>query len=101
MGSLWRETASCSPRKSAPHSTGTTSPSVVQTFVREGRTTSNTLPRPAPHVRHHPAIGGVHPKFVQELLGHATKAITLDTYSHVLRWETTRAGRWRTPCRKL
>jgi integrase len=26
----------------------------------------------------------VHPKFVQELLGHATIAITLDTYSHVL-----------------
>lgn len=27
---------------------------------------------------------GVHPKFVQELLGHATIAITLDTYSHVM-----------------
>ena len=27
---------------------------------------------------------GLHPKFVQELLGHATVAITLDTYSHVL-----------------
>ncbi len=26
----------------------------------------------------------VHPKFVQELLGHASVAITLDTYSHVL-----------------
>lgn len=26
----------------------------------------------------------VHPKYVQELLGHATIAITLDTYSHVL-----------------
>ena len=26
----------------------------------------------------------VHPKMVQELLGHATIAITLDTYSHVL-----------------
>jgi len=25
-----------------------------------------------------------HPKFVQELLGHATIAITLDTYSHVM-----------------
>ena len=29
-------------------------------------------------------LKGVHPKFVQELLGHATIAITLDTYSHVL-----------------
>jgi integrase len=27
---------------------------------------------------------GVHPKIVQELLGHATIAVTLDTYSHVL-----------------
>ncbi len=27
---------------------------------------------------------GVHPKFVQELLGHATVAITLDTYSHII-----------------
>jgi integrase len=27
---------------------------------------------------------GVHPKIAQELLGHATIAITLDTYSHVL-----------------
>ncbi len=26
----------------------------------------------------------VHPKLVQELLGHSTRAITLDTYSHVL-----------------
>ncbi len=26
----------------------------------------------------------VHPKFVQELLGHASVAITLNTYSHVL-----------------
>jgi integrase len=26
----------------------------------------------------------VHPKIVQEILGHATVAITLDTYSHVL-----------------
>jgi integrase len=27
---------------------------------------------------------GVHPKLVQELLGHATVAMTLDRYSHVL-----------------
>jgi integrase len=27
---------------------------------------------------------GVHPKFVQELLGHATISITLDIYSHML-----------------
>ena len=27
---------------------------------------------------------GVHTRFVQELLGHSTISITLDTYSHVL-----------------
>ena len=26
----------------------------------------------------------IHPKFVQELLGHVSVAITLDTYSHML-----------------
>jgi integrase len=29
-------------------------------------------------------VRGVHPKFVQELLGHATIAMTLDTYSHYM-----------------
>ena len=28
--------------------------------------------------------GGIHPKIVQEMLGHANVAITLDVYSHVL-----------------
>jgi integrase len=46
-----------------------------------------------PHVRFHDLrhtcatlllSKGVHPKFVQELLGHASVAITLDTYSHML-----------------
>lgn len=27
---------------------------------------------------------GIHPKIVQEILGHSTISITLDTYSHVL-----------------
>ncbi len=29
-------------------------------------------------------VAGVHPKIVQERLGHATISMTLDTYSHVL-----------------
>ena len=39
-----------------------------------------------PHRGRYPAplLKGVHPKVVQELLGHATINITLDTYSHVL-----------------
>lgn len=37
------------------------------------------------HTRAPPLLGkGVYPKIVQELLGHATIAITLDAYSHVL-----------------
>ena len=36
---------------------------------------------------------GVHPKLVQELLGHATISITLDTYSHVLPTLGDRAAR--------
>ena len=37
---------------------------------------------------------GVHPKIVQERLGHATISITLDTYSHVApgRQEAAAAG---------
>jgi integrase len=34
-----------------------------------------------------------HPKFVQELLGHATVSITLDTYSHVAPSMGDRAAR--------
>ena len=46
-----------------------------------------------PHIRFHDLrhtcatlllTQNTHPKFVQELLGHATIAITLDTYSHVV-----------------
>lgn len=46
-----------------------------------------------PHIRFHDLrhtcatlllTTGVHPKFVQELLGHSSIAITLDTYSHFL-----------------
>ncbi len=35
----------------------------------------------------------VHPKYVQELLGHATVAITLDTYSHVIPGMGTQTAR--------
>ncbi|HZU18872.1 MAG TPA: tyrosine-type recombinase/integrase [Candidatus Dormibacteraeota bacterium] len=47
------------------------------------------LPRVRIHDLRHTAAShllarGVHPKVVQELLGHSTIALTLDTYSHVL-----------------
>ena len=34
---------------------------------------------------------GEHPKVVQELLGHATIALTLDTYSHVMEGQREQA----------
>jgi integrase len=42
---------------------------------------------------------GHHPKLVQELLGHASVAMTLDRYSHMLPgMETRPPPRWRPPC---
>jgi integrase len=42
---------------------------------------------------------GTHPKIVQELLGHATVAITLDVYSHMVPGMSAQAARpWRMPC---
>ena len=38
----------------------------------------------------------VHPKYVQDLLGHATVAITLDTYSHMSRYGNLYRARWKT-----
>ncbi len=41
---------------------------------------------------------GIHAKLVQELLGHATISITLDTYSHFYpAWETRPQERWTRP----
>lgn len=41
-------------------------------------------PRSPPHPRHPDLRAGVHPKVVQERLGHSSIAITLDTYSHAI-----------------
>lgn len=49
-----------------------------------GGTKEDPLPRPAAHGRDVGAPGGVHPKIVQEMLGHSQISITLDIYSHVL-----------------
>lgn len=35
---------------------------------------------------------GVHPKVVQEILGHSTIQVTMDTYSHLLPGVSTRAA---------
>ena len=53
-----------------------------------GRSTKQHLAGPLPYLRHSAAtillVAGVHPKVVQERLGHSTIAMTLDVYSHVL-----------------
>ncbi len=48
------------------------------------RSAGYPLPRPEAYMRHPAALPNVNPKIVSEMLGHATIAITLDTYSHVL-----------------
>ena len=56
-------------------------------FVRQARRAG--LPQIRLHDLRHSVASillaqGVHPKVVSELLGHATIALTLDTYSHVI-----------------
>ena len=63
-------------------------PEVVSRFFRQAVTRS-TLPAIRLHdLRHTHATlalrAGIHPKVVSERLGHATIAITLDTYSHAI-----------------
>jgi integrase len=54
----------------------------------------SALPKGLPRIRFHDLRhtaatlylqNGTHPKVVQEMLGHATISMTLDTYSHVVR----------------
>jgi integrase len=61
--------------------------------LRKQGLAEDTLPKELPRIRFHDLRHccatmllqqGVHPKVVQELLGHTTIAMTLDTYSHVL-----------------
>ncbi len=59
------------------------------TRSRAGTVTPLDLPRITFHDLRHTCASllfskNVHPKFVQELLGHASVAITLGTYSHML-----------------
>ena len=47
-------------------------------------------------------VAGKHPKYVQELLGHASISITLDTYSHVIEgMDGELATRWTRRCEPL
>ena len=56
----------------------------VQALARTGEATADPLPRSQAHMCLAPTLQERHPKIVSEMLGHATIAITLDPYSHVL-----------------
>jgi integrase len=59
--------------------------------LRKQGVAEDALPKPLPRIRFHDLrhtaatlhlAGGTHPKVVQEMLGHSTIGMTLDTYSH-------------------
>ncbi len=93
-GSRWRENGLVFASEIGTPSTATTSRSVhsdrySQTVTRRPLLAKAELPQIRFHDLRHTSTTillskGVHAKFVQEMLGHATIAITLDTYSHVL-----------------
>jgi integrase len=94
-------TPSCSKRPSSVNCSVADSGSspLVDTLFRRGGTKVSSSPPPSARravpestrvydLRHTFTTlllaRNVHPKYVQELLGHASIALTLDTYSHVL-----------------
>jgi integrase len=85
MGSLWQDNSLV-----FPTITGTTM-SGTNLLGRHFKPLSKRAE--LPHIRLHDLrhtcatillMAGKHPKYVQELLGHASISITLDTYSHVI-----------------
>ena len=53
-------------------------------LVRSGEgLAQGPLPRSTPQPCHATLAAGVHPKIVQERLGHSTITVTMDLYSHV------------------
>jgi integrase len=57
----------------------------LQAFAEAGEVAADTLSRPPAHACATLLLSkNVNPKVVSEMLGHASIAITLDTYSHVL-----------------
>lgn len=57
---------------------------VLQAAATSGRTSASTFPQPTAYAATLLLSQGVHPKIVQERLGHSQISVTMDTYSHVL-----------------
>jgi len=75
-------------RSAAPHPV---SPGVRPPGGR-ARSAADPAARPAAHLGEPGPAGGVNPKIVQERIGHASVAITLDLYTHTDRAQHTAAA---------
>ncbi|MGI8865136.1 MAG: tyrosine-type recombinase/integrase, partial [Rubrobacteraceae bacterium] len=84
-GSLWRDNGLVFPTTTGTTTSGT---NLLGRYFRPLLKRADLPPVRLHDLRHTCAtillMAGKHPKYVQELLGHASISITLDTYSHVI-----------------
>jgi integrase len=85
LGSLWQEGGLVFPTTTGTTTSGT---NLLGRYFRPMLKCADLPPIRLHDLRHTCAtillIAGKHPKYVQEMLGHASISITLDTYSHVI-----------------
>jgi integrase len=85
LGSLWQESGLVFPTTTGTTTSGT---NLLGRYFRPLLKRADLPPVRLHDLRHTCAtillMAGKHPKYVQELLGHASISITLDTYSHVI-----------------
>jgi len=85
LGSLWQANGLASPSVTGTTTSGT---NLLGRYFRPLLKRADLPPIRLHDLRHTCAtillMAGKHPKYVQELLGHASISITLDTYSHVI-----------------
>ena len=85
LGSLWQEGGLVFPTMTGTTTSGT---NLLGRYFRPLLKRAGLPPVRLHDLRHTCAtvllMAGKHPKYVQELLGHASISITLDTYSHVI-----------------
>ena len=85
LGSLWQDNGLVFPTTTGATRSGT---NLLGRYFRPMLKSADLPPARLHDLRHTCAtillMAGKHPKYVQELLGHASITITLDTYSHVI-----------------
>lgn len=85
LGSLWQDGGLVFPTTTGTTTSGT---NLLGRYFRPLLKRADLPPVRLHDLRHTCAtillMAGKHPKYVQELLGHASISITLDTYSHVI-----------------